>query len=187
MTEIRTMTVSPAPDWKVGKQNRTVVASEITRVRIVHSWWAGRTIGRWFIRRWSLAAATAEPDQVRPPTTIARPAVKYEKVFISPMSTVRVRIPAIIEARPPKPFSRPTIWGIWIIRTLREIHKPTTAPISMPIHSSMTVMMPKYQSVSRIAAPMDAAPIRLPVGAFSTLLIMEMPTSTRMARAAEMT
>ena len=134
---------------------------------------------------WSLPAATTLPEKVRPPTMMARPAVIMENASgCEPV--VMVRIPAIIEARPPNPFSRPTSWGICIILTLTAIIAPIAVPTSMAIHSSSNVKSSKYHMVRTIARSIDTEPIRLPATAFLTLLSMEMPNKTTRVRTAAM-
>ncbi len=81
----------------------------------------------------------------------------------------------VAEAPPPRPFNRATIWGIWIINTLTDIHTPRAEPTIRPAQITGIVSTLASTMVTMIAPAMEAALIKLPFTAVSGEFSRRMP------------
>ncbi len=118
---------------------------------------------------------------------IANPAVMSENVSVS-LPLRRVRMPVIIEAAPPKPFSKPTSWGIWIIFTFCPTMMPST-----PLRPGSLPKAGKHQGSgdTKVSGQwrliLLQPPIRLPLTAVFTFESIEIPSSKARVRTTEIT
>ena len=82
----------------------------------------------------SLPKATSEPQKEIEPT-IAANMLKIATYVATPSNPPEVRNSThamSATAPPPTPLKSATIWGIWVIFTLRAAGIPTTVPSTMP-------------------------------------------------------
>ena len=142
----------------------------------------GNTTGREVIRSWSLAKVTIEPANDTAPMAIVNAVaarLNHESWPPASITCCSSRRATSDAAPPPTPLKSATIWGIWVICTVRAPYTPPTVPIAIAIRiGTWWWRWSSGQKKGIVHATTAAtAPSRLPLRA---VLGPERPLSARM-------